>query len=92
MGLVMTMNDDERCEWPFPQCEALATAWMTYGTPDRDIGTKVLCGEHFRAVEAILWARGLTWTSEPTRVSRLVLAHKAKALADESRNRTGEVE
>ena len=76
------MTDLETCEWPFPQCPESATGRMTYS-----VGSKALCGPHFRDVEGILWARGLTWTAEPMGLSRKLLALRHRADAADLGNR-----
>ena len=49
--------------------------------------TKALCSPHFREVETILWARGLTWHAEPMGVSRKILALRHRGAAEDLRNR-----
>lgn len=74
--------DDILCEWPFPQCGEPATGLMAHGTGRATLGTKALCGSHFRQVEAILWARGLTWTAEPMGLARKALALRRRAASE----------
>ena len=73
------------CEWPLPQCEDPVTVRITY-VNDRS-RSKALCGAHFRDVEGILWARGLTWTIEPLGTALRVLEMQRQATAEDLRNR-----
>ena len=85
-------TDPGTCEWPFPACDEPATALMTYSRgdgPAKENGAteKALCSSHFREVEIILLARGLTWYAEPMGISRKVVALRNRALIGELANR-----